>query len=194
VYNIINITLNKDFIMKYLRNTLILILIIGVNLSYGSTFEQNGVKEGNERVSITLLTGVDNNAKSNITLEARYGHFITENIELLFTANTYIIESLNNIQLYTMGVGTNIYFAKSPILTPYIGSTVFHYIFGKDVENPNTHKKRFKDASLNGIDIHTGLHYFLNENTSITPVMGAQFLDFEDYSQSYLNLYITYFF
>ena len=179
--------------MNFLKTTVASLLLLGTVASAG-TFEQNGVKEGNDRISITLLTGIDDDEKANITLEARYGYFLTDNIELLLTANSYVRESLNNLKLSTVGAGANYYFAKTPVLTPYIGATAYYYYFGTDVKNDTTQETKFVDDSLNGGEVHAGLHYFLNENTSVTPVVGAQFLDFTDYSQSYANLYLTFFF
>ena len=179
--------------MNFLKTTVAALLILGT-VAQASTFEQNGVKEGNDRVSVTLLTGIDKDEKTNITLETRYGHFITNNIEFLLTANSYLRESFHNIQLSIVGAGANYYFAKTPILTPYIGATVYYYHFGADLKDKNTQKTEYVDDSLNGGEVHIGLHYFLNENTSVTPVIGSHFVDFTDYTQSYANIYLTYFF
>jgi hypothetical protein len=179
--------------MKILRNALVSLLMLST-LSTAGTFEQNGVKEGNDRVSITLLTAMDDDEKLNVTFEGRYGRFITDDIELLLTANSYMRESLNNLKLSTIGVGGNYYFAKTPTLTPYIGATAYYYIFGVDVTDETTKETKYVDDSLNGGEAHIGLHYFLTENMSVTPVIGSQFVDFTDYTQSYANIYLTYFF
>ena len=48
--------------------------------------------------------------------------------------------------------------------------------------------------SANGSKFYVGAHQFLSENFAITPEAGAQFIDFTDYTETYLNVYLTYFF
>jgi len=167
--------------MKILRNALVSLLMLST-LSTAGTFEQNGVKEGNDRISVTLLTTVPDKGDNRITIQAQYGRFMTDDLELLLEGNSYLFGS--DMSLTTVGVGANYYFAKTPILTPYIGAEAYLYHI----------KVGGNSDDLNGADIHIGTHYFLNENAAITPVIGSQFVDFTDYTQSYANIYLTYFF
>ena len=172
--------------MNILKKTLATALLLTATttlINAGSpTFEQNGVKEGNDRLSLTLLTSIPDEGDEMITLQAQYGRFLSNDIELLAEGSTYIFGS--DSTLYTIGAGANYYFAKTPLLTPYVGGQFYYYVM--DVAGTSD--------SLSGGDIHLGTHYFLNENAAITPVAGAQFIDFTDYTQSYLNIYLTYFF
>ena len=167
--------------MKILKNAIASLLVLST-LATAGTFEQNGVKEGNDRLSVTLLTSIPDEGDERITAQAQYGRFLSDDIELLLEGSTYLFGS--DSTLYTLGVGANYYFAKTPVLTPYIGGQFYYYYF--DLEGV--------DDSLTGGDIHLGAHYFLNENAAVTPVVGAQFIDFTDYTQSYVNIYLTYFF
>jgi len=167
--------------MKILKNTLASVLVLSTLVTAG-TFEQNGVKEGNDRLSATILTTIPDEGDNRITLQAQYGKFLTDNVELLLDANSWLFGS--DMSLHTIGAGANYYFLKTPVLTPYAGGQFYYYMM--DVGG--------KTDSLTGGDIHIGTHYFLNENAAVTPVAGAQFVDFTDYTQSYINLYLTYFF
>jgi len=167
--------------MNFLKKTVATILILGT-ITQISAFEQNGVKEGNDRVSVTLLTTVPDEGDNRITIQAQYGRFISNDIEILLEGNSYLFGS--DTSLTTIGLGGNYYFAKTPILTPYIGAEAYLY----HVKNGST------EDDINGGDIHIGAHYFLSENAAVTPVIGSQFVDYTDYTQSYANIYLTYFF
>jgi len=167
--------------MNFLKTTVASLLLFG-SLATAGTFEQNGVKEGNDRISVTLLTTVPDEGDNRITIQAQYGRFLTNDLELLLEGNSYLFGS--DTALTTVGVGANYYFAKTPILTPYVGAEAYLYHI----------KSGGVEDDLNGADIHIGAHYFLSENAAVTPVIGSQFVDFTDYTQSYANIYLTYFF
>lgn len=167
--------------MRILKNTIASLLVLST-LATAGTFEQSGVKEGNDRISLTLLTAVPDEGDNRITVQAQYGRFMTDDLELLLEGNSYLFGS--DMSLTTIGVGGNYYFAKTPVLTPYVGAEAYLYHMKVDGDSED----------LNGADIHIGAHYFLNENAAVTPVIGSQFVDFTDYTQSYANIYLTYFF
>jgi hypothetical protein len=178
--------------MNFLKKTLVLILILG-SFSLASTFEQNGVKEGNNRVSIGLISKVHNNNKADASgkIYAQYGRFLTDNIEIFF--DVYLekgqIKGIDHIYKdgvsYMVGPGINYFFLKQPTFTPYIGAQYFHSDAITDAKG---------DFEANGNKYYLGAHKFLNENTSITPEVGVFLYDFIDYDNTYLNLYLTYFF
>jgi len=173
--------------MKILKNTLASLLIL-TTLSTAGTFEQNGVKEGNNRVSGSATLNFLDSGNKKLLFIGQFGHFLTNNIEITTTLMTNTISDDTNSSLgtytdYLIGVGANYYFAKTPTLTPYIGS---QYYYGNST--------RDGDFTANRANIHIGAHQFLSENFAITPEAGSSFYDFKDYYQSYLNVYLTYFF
>ncbi len=188
--------------MKILKNILVSILVLST-LTIASSFEQNGVKEGNNRVSIGLNSIIDNDDGEDPTgtFYGEYGKFITDDIEF----DIYTLISLNNVKnknanykyhddsyiTYHIGVGANYYFLKTPTLTPYIGAKYYYTDSTLDVDRADGSSV---DFSSNGANIHMGLHKFFSENLAITPEIGSTFVDFSDYMSSYANIYLTYFF
>jgi hypothetical protein len=149
-------------------------------LATAGTFEQNGVKEGNNRVSATVRLTVPDEGDENIQFIGQYGKFLTDDIEVMFDIFTH---TQNSDTIYMLGLGANYYFAKTPTLTPYVGAQYYHSDYTAD-----------GDWDSNGIRTNIGAHQFLTENFAITPEAGALFIDFEEYQESYLNIYLTYFF
>jgi hypothetical protein len=175
--------------MKFLKNTLASILMVST-LSTAGTFEQGGVKEGNDRVSIGLYTTLhnDNGADASATLYGQYGKFLTDDIEVLldvFTATTGAQQSDDTDIVYMVGPGINYYFAKAPTLTPYVGTQIFYSDKITDDDG---------DFDAHGSKYYVGFHKFLNENASVTPELSVQLFDFTEYSSTNLNVYLTYFF
>jgi len=74
--------------MKILKSTIASLVLLS---TFGSavSFEQNGVKEGNDRISIGLYTTLhnDNGGDPSATLYGQYGRFITDDIDLTYTLN-----------------------------------------------------------------------------------------------------------
>ncbi|CAA6800354.1 MAG: Unknown protein [uncultured Sulfurovum sp.] len=165
--------------MKFLKSTLSSLLILST-LSTANTFEQNGVKEGNNRISASARFSVPDEGDNTLTLLAQYGHFLTDDIEVMVDLFS---SSANGDTFYLLGLGGNYYFAKTPTLTPYVGGQYY-----------NSGLTGNSDTTANGTKFYVGAHQFLSENFAITPEAGAQFFDFTDYSESYLNVYLTYFF
>ena len=189
--------------MQILKNTLASILMLST-LATAGTFEQNGVKEGNSRVSIGLNSIINNNDGENPTgtFYGEYGKFLTDDIEL----DIYTLISLSNVTnksqdfiygsnsytTYHIGLGGNYYFLKTPTLTPYVGAKYYYTDSTLDVTKKENGNKI--DFSSNGANIHLGLHKFFSENLAVTPEIGSTFTDFSDYLSSYANIYLTYFF
>jgi len=162
--------------MKNLKKLLILLLI----LSTANAFEQNGVKEGNNRVSASARLTFPDGGDTSLQVLGQYGKFLTDDVEImvdLFSSTS------DGDTFYLLGLGGNYYFAKKPTLTPYVGAQYYRSGLSGD-----------SDFTANGTRFYIGTHKFLTENFAITPEAGAMFFDFTDYSQSYLNVYLTYFF
>ena len=178
--------------MKNLKKTLAL-LLVSSSLSMAGTFEQNGVKEGNNRVSIGLSSTLHDNsgAEANGYIYGQYGRFLNNDVEVYLDA--FISKGgtkgtdnvIKNSVSYMVGPGVNYYFLKSPTLTPYIGIQFFYSDAITDAKG---------DFSANGSKYYIAAHKFLSENTSISPEMGVFLYDFVDYANTYFNIYLTYFF
>ncbi len=189
--------------MNNLKKALVSLLILGTLTTTINAFEQNGVKEGNNRISIGLNSIIDNESGEDPTgtFYGEYGKFITDDIEL----DIYTLVSLNNVKnknpnytyhsdsyiTYHIGLGGNYYFLKTPTLTPYVGAKYYYTDNTLDIDKQNGKKI---DFSSNGANIHIGLHKFFSENLAVTPEIGSTFVDFNDYLSSYANIYLTYFF
>ena len=165
--------------MKNLKKTLVFLLILS-SLSTASTFEQNGVKEGNNRISASARFTVPDKGDKSLQLLGQYGRFLTDDVEVMVDLFSSTVDSDT---FYLLGLGANYYFAKTPTLTPYVG--VQYYRSGL-TGNSN--------LTANGTRAYVGTHQFLSENFAVTPEAGALFFDFSEYSQSYVNVYLTYFF
>ena len=168
--------------MKFLKNTFISILAMST-LSSAGTFEQNGVKEGNSRVSASARISIPDEGDESIQFFGQYGRYLTDDIEVMLDVFTHT-QDANTI--YMIGPGVNYYFAKTPTLTPYVGTQVYYTDYLTDDDNI--------DYSSTGLKVYLAAHKFLSEDFAITPEVGAQFIDFEDYTESYVNVYLTYFF
>jgi len=165
--------------MNFLKTTVASLLLFG-SLATAGTFEQNGVKEGNNKVSIGLYSTYPDGKDSRMTLYGGVGHFLTDDFELAL--NT-LISTSGGDTFYNFNPGVNYYFLKQPTLTPYTGATFRFY--GTTVGN---------GTSDYGTNYHIGAHQFFSENAAITAEIGADFFEFDTYMQSYTNLYLTYFF
>ena len=166
--------------MKIFKKTLASLLILS-SLSTAGTFEQNGVKEGNNRISASARLTVPDEGDKSIQLLGQYGRFLTDDVEVMVD----LFSTTAKDTFYLVGLGANYYFAKTPTLTPYVGA---QYYYSDSTKDDGI------DYSANGTRAYFGAHQFLTENFAITPEAGAQFFDFSEYSQSYLNVYLTYFF
>jgi hypothetical protein len=165
--------------MNLIKTVIFLLLLFGT-FSWSNTFEQNGVKEGNDRVSIGLYTTIPDGGDGTATFYGTYGYFLNDDVELSL-ASTVMTSKGNTI--YYIKPGGNYYFLKTPTLTPYVGGSLYYY----DSTKKNT------DSDY-GTELHVGAHKFFSENMAVTGEAGSSFFEFDDYLQSYVNLYLTYFF
>jgi len=165
-------------------------LVVLSTFSSAVSFEQQGVKEGNDRISLGLYTTLhnDNGNDPTATLYGQYGKFVTDDIELvldLFTNLSTNGTTDNAAITYMVGPGINYYFLKTPTVTPYVGTQAFYSDTITDDDG---------DFSAYGSKYYVGFHKFFNENVSMTPELSVQLYDFTDYSSTNLNVYLTYFF
>jgi len=178
--------------MKILQKTLTSMLIFSA-LSTADTFEQNGVKEGNNRISINLTSALHNDSGADASgyVYGQYGKFLTNDIEVFF--DTFLskgtLKGTDGIDkssvTYMLGAGANYYFLKSPTLTPYVGTQIFYSDAITDAKG---------EFDIKGSKHYLAAHKFLNENTSITVETGIRIYDFKDYKQTYWDIYLSYFF
>jgi len=164
--------------MSLIKTIIFMFLLLGT-FSWASSFEQNGVKEGNDRVSIGLYTTIPDEGDDSVTFYGTYGHFLNDDIELSLNA----LVTAQKETLYWLKPGANYYFLKTPTLTPYVGASIYYF---------DTTDDRY-DSDY-GSELHIGAHKFLTEDMAITGEAGSSFLEFDEYAQSYVNLYLTYFF
>lgn len=166
--------------LKHGLSTLLLLAASSSILSAAPTFEQTGVKEGNNRVSLGIYTTVPDGGDASVSLYGEFGHFLTDDIELSFAG---IINRSSGETFYNLKPGAKYYFLKTPTLTPYVGTNVYYF----DSTQDNA------DATF-GNNYHVGAHKFFTENVAVTGEAGLDFFEFTDYLQSYTNIYFTYFF
>ena len=165
--------------MNFFKTAVASLLLLGTVASAG-TFEQNGVKEGNNKVSIGLYGTYPDEGDTAMTLYGGIGHFLTDDLELAF--NT-LVTARSGDTFYYLKPGANYYFLKTPTLTPYVGGNI--YYFDSTADNVD---------SDYGINYHVGAHKFFTENAALTAEVGVDYFEFDTYLQSYSNLYLTYFF
>jgi len=165
--------------MNFLKTTVASLLLFG-SLATASTFEQSGVKEGNNKISVGIYNTIPDEGDASATIYGGIGHFLTDDIELMFDT---MISTSNGDTFYYLKPGANYYFLKTPTLTPYVGGNI--YYFDSTVDNA--------DSSY-GNNYHVGAHKFFSENAALTLEVGMDFFELTDYLQSYSNLYLTYFF
>ena len=175
--------------MNILKSTIASLVLLST-MATAVSFEQSGVKEGNDRISIGLYTTLhnDNGSDPTASLYGQYGKFVTDDIELvldLFTNLSTNRETNDAAITYMVGPGINYYFAKTPTMTPYVGTQVFYSDVITDEDG---------EFDAHGSKYYVGFHKFFNENVSITPELSVQLFDFTDYSSTNLNVYLTYFF
>jgi len=157
-----------------------LLIVLFTNYMYAVTFEQDGVKEGNIRLSMGLFSEQDNSDKpNNISLYANIGYFINDDFELSFGVNTV---SQYEDTSFTLSPGLIYYFYKTPILTPYIGAKYYY-------ENSTNAYVLSREGATGFI----GTHLFLNENVALTPEFGANYID-KKKQNTYFNTSLSYFF
>ena len=164
-----------------MKTKIILILFLS-NILYPYTIEQNGVKEGKSRLSIGLY-GEEHYTKSKSSLDIKfdgtYGRFISDSSEILLKVRD---ATDLDYHLYKIDAGYSYYFLKKLVFAPYVG-------FELGISGDTKVKKTENEQGL-----YIGVHNFLTEDISVTPEIGIEFTDFNTKTESYLNIYLTYFF
>jgi len=162
--------------MSFLRKVIILFIIV-VN-TYG--FEQNGVKDGNMKISISLISEQDDNKYNTMDFYSQFGYFYKDNIEFIFGLQ---LEVFREELYFTLSPGFNYYFYNMPIFTPYIGGQFFY---------KNTTYEYIREKK--GDKFYMGGHLFISENIALTPEFGITYYDFDEKKGTYFNTLLTYFF
>lgn len=152
-------------------------LILTITLS--STFEQNGVKEGNTKISIGFDDDKTKGKEANRKFYGSYGNFISNDVEL-FVKLKYSTEA--GIDSCFLELGGSYYFLKSVTLTPYIG-------YGAGIECINS-----QWGTSDEEDAFIGIHNFLSENIAISTEFGVDIINATEYLGRYLSVNLTYFF
>ena len=155
-------------------------LVLLTSFGFAQTFEQNGVKDGNIKLSASLYTQQPTDGDDNVNFNGQVGYFLNDNIEVLLGLNA---ETRQEEIYYTLSPGVNYYFYKTPIFTPYIGGQFYYW---------NTSFEYIKEEK--GSTLYLGTHAFISENIAISPEFGTNFVDFESNQGTYFNTFLTYFF
>jgi len=163
---------------------IILLLILIESWIYAINFEENGVKEGNSRLSIGIY-GEKHYTKDKTNLEIKFngifGNFITQNSEIIFKFRD---KTDLEYHTYQLDSGYSHYFLKQPTFTPYIGIELG--ISGNTRINT--------DKVIDEEGFYLGVHKFFSENIALTPEIGVEFTKFNRVMETYLDIYLTYFF
>ena len=167
-----------------MKKNIITLFSLVSTLLYSNSFEQNGVAQGNSRLSIGLYGEKeykDNKSELSIKVEANYGKFLSDNSEILLK-----VRDTTNLDYhkYKLDVAYSFYFFKQPTLTSYIGTELG--ISGNTEIN--------KDKVLNEQGLYLGVHHFFTPSIALTPEVGIEFTNFNEMSENYFSLYLSYFF
>jgi len=95
------------------------LVLLAIIATYGNAFEQNGVKDGNTRVSASLYSNQNRDEYDTINFNAQSGYFAMNKIEVLIGIDT--ITQQDNTY-FTLSPGVNYYFYNTPIVISYIGT------------------------------------------------------------------------
>jgi len=162
-------------------NKLGIILVLLTVYSQSATFEQNGVKDGNIRVSLGFYSEHNDDDKGDsYDLETQIGYFLNDDVEIYLGVSTF-----TNYEdtTFILSPGFNYYFYKTPILTPYVGAQYYYQ---------NTTNEFIE--SKEGSTFYIGTHFFVNENVAFTPEFGVNYIDLKERKNTYFNTFLSYFF
>lgn len=149
-------------------------------LSFGASFEQNGVQEGNVKFSAALYSTQSDDEFNTFGLNTQLGYFFTDRLEVLLGLD---IDTQRDEVYYTIAPGVSYYFYKTAITTSYLGAKLYYW---------NTSNEYIMEEK--GNTFYLGTDFFISENVAITPEVGVNFLDFETKKGTYFNTFLTYFF
>jgi hypothetical protein len=156
------------------------ILILSISTLNLYPFEQNGVKDGNIKISASLYSNQEEDKYDTMNFNSQVGYFYNSSVEFLVGLQ---IDIQQNELYYTLSPGINYYFYKTPIITPYIGGQIFY----KNTSNEYIREKK-------GNTFYLGTHLFVSEDIAVTPEFGVRYLEFETKKGTYFNTFLTYFF
>lgn len=158
----------------------LLLILLNVHL-FAVTFEQNGVKDGNVKFSLNLISTQNNKDDENTNIiNTKIGYFFSDSLEIYLGVD---IDTIYNDTRFTLSPGVSYCFYKTPILTPYIGLQYYY---------KNTTNEYLK--AQEGNTYYLGTHVFLNENVALTPEFGVNYLDFKEQQNTYFTTSLSYFF
>ena len=144
-------------------------------------FENNGVKDGNIRLSMGFFSEYnDDEHDDSYNLDTQIGYFINKDFEIYFGIN---VGTQVKHTKFVLSPGVNYYFYQTPILTPYVGVQYYYQ---------NTTNEFIK--AQEGSTLYIGTHLFLNENVAVTPEFGVNYIDFTEQKNTYFNTSLSYFF
>ena len=160
---------------KFRNRVASFLILLNMHL-FATTFEQNGVKDGNILLSLNLIsTQNDKDAEDKYIINTKVGYFFSDDLEIYLGVNT---NSTYKHTQFVLSPGINYYFYNTLVLTPYIG---FQYYY------QNTTNEFIE--SQEGNTYYLGTHVFLNENVALTPEFGVNYLDFKE-QEKYLFYYL----
>ncbi len=170
--------------MKFLKKIVKSFILVGLIVLNSNAFEQNGVKDGNIKISGSLVSTQPKSGLNKMDLYFEVGDFYNDNIEVLIGLQLEVQEMQKNNELfYTLSPGVNYYFYKTPLITPYIGGQFFY---------KNTSYEYVRETK--GSKFYIGTHVFITENIAMTPEFGTIYKDFDIEKGTYFNTFFTYFF
>jgi hypothetical protein len=168
------------FLKLVIKLTILLPLFTSFALS--QSFEQNGVKDGNVRLSMSLYSEQPQDESNSADFDIQSGYFINDNIEILFRLGLEKMRGADEFY-YRLTPGLNYYFYNTPIFTPYVGARVYYW---------NSSYEYIQEKK--GSSLSIGSHFFVNENVAISPELGIDFIDFESKDATYFSTSLSYFF
>ena len=150
------------------------------SIGSSASFEQNGVNEGNVKLSAALYSTQSSDEFDTFGLTTQLGYFFTDRIEVLIGLD---IDVERDEIYYTLAPGISYYFYKTLITSSYIGAKLYYW---------NTSNEYIEEKK--GNTFYLGTDLFISENVAITPEIGINYLDFKTKKGTYFNTYLTYFF
>ena len=155
-------------------------LILSITVLSSNAFEQNGVKDGNVKVSASLYSNQEKDKYDTMNFNAQLGYFYNNSIEIILG---FKVDIQQKEFYYTLLPGINYYFFKTPIITPYIGGQIYYW---------NTSNEYIREKT--GNRFYIGSHFFITEDIAVTPEFGTIYEDFKTEKGTYFNTFLTYFF
>jgi len=166
--------------MKIKFFQILFLFILLTSLGFSISFEQNGVKDGNTKLSAALYSTQSSDEFDTFGFTTQLGYFFTDRVEVLVGLD---IDVERDEIYYTLAPGISYYFYKTPITTSYIGAKLYYW---------NTSNEYIKEEK--GNTFYLGTDLFISENVAITPEVGINYLNFKTKKGTYFNTFLTYFF